>query len=317
MPPGPAHPDPDFPPGGEGRLLPPDPGWPEDEGYLAALYEEDDPGDPELDQDPDNAPPPGLDDAELAALVAEDAAGPDDRYAGASEDELIGAICAWDRVEASAARKHAAVVKLPGTRAAFLSGIVTLRKVALIARAAEALDPAEARAAEALVLDRAGRLTPGGLRAAIGRAAMQVAPGKAKRRREQAARLARVERWAEDSGNGALAGRELPPAAVLAADQRVTASAKELKRAGWTGTWISCGLAPTSTSCSAPTPDPTATTPAPPPVPAARTARTRRGRMRGGRADRGHQNRSSRAAGRRPAGRWPGRCRPGSPARST
>jgi hypothetical protein len=42
-------------------------------------------------------------------------------------------------------------------------------------------DPGEARAAEALVLDRAGRLTPGGLRAAIARAAIEVAPGKAAR----------------------------------------------------------------------------------------------------------------------------------------
>jgi hypothetical protein len=116
-----------------------------------------------------------------------------------------------------------------------LSGIVTLRKALIIARAVEALDPAEARAAEALVLDRAGRLTPGGLRAAIGRAVMEVAPGKAHKRREQAARLARVERWAEDSGNGALAGRELPPAAMLAADQRVTAWAKQLKAAGLDG----------------------------------------------------------------------------------
>ena len=84
MPPGPAHPDPDPPPGGEGRLLPPDPGWPEDEGYLAALSEEDEPGDPELDQDPDNAPPPGLDDAGLAALAAEArAAGADRAWATA------------------------------------------------------------------------------------------------------------------------------------------------------------------------------------------------------------------------------------------
>jgi hypothetical protein len=224
-------------------------------------------------------------------MFAEDAAGPGDRYPGASEDELIGAICAWDRVQASAAaRKHAATaelirrrpdpdgppaagpgqmpaaweeftpaelapalgesrpaaegllglasdlaVKLPQTRAAFLSGVVSQRKAEIIARATEALNPAEARAAEALVIDRAGRLTPGGLRAAIRRAVMEIAPGKARKRREQAARLARVERWGEDSGNAALAGRELPPAAVLAASQRVTAWAKELKRAGLEG----------------------------------------------------------------------------------
>ena len=61
------------------------------------------------------------------------------------------------------------------------------------------------------MLGRAGRLTPGGLRAAIARAVMEVAPAKARRRREQAAKDARVQRWAEDSGNAALMGRELPP----------------------------------------------------------------------------------------------------------
>ena len=88
--------------------------------------------------------------------------------------------------------------------------------MAIIARATAVLDPAEARAAEELVLDRAGRLTPGGLRAAIARAVMEVAPEKAKKRREVAAKFARVERWAEDSGNAALAGRELPPDEVFA-----------------------------------------------------------------------------------------------------
>jgi hypothetical protein len=64
---------------------------------------------------------------------------------------------------------------------------------------------------------------------------MQVAPDKARKRREAAARDARVERWAEHSGNAALVGRELPPAEVLAADQRVTARARELKQAGLDG----------------------------------------------------------------------------------
>jgi len=68
VPPGPAHPDPDLPPEGESR---PVPDWMDDEAYLAALYEEDEPDDPDLYEDPDNAPPPGLDDGELAALVAE------------------------------------------------------------------------------------------------------------------------------------------------------------------------------------------------------------------------------------------------------
>ena len=50
-----------------------------------------------------------------------------------------------------------------------------------------------------------------------------------------AMRFARVERWLEDSGNAALAGRELPPDEVLAVDERITARARELKAAGLDG----------------------------------------------------------------------------------
>jgi Domain of unknown function (DUF222) len=98
-------------------------------------------------------------------------------------------------------------VNLPGTRAAFRDGILGQRKAAVIAAATCLLDPAEARAAEAAVLGRAGSLTPPALRAEIGRAVMQVAPGKARRRREHEARKTRVERWSEPSGNAGLAGR--------------------------------------------------------------------------------------------------------------
>ena len=85
------------------------------------------------------------------------------------------------------------------------------------------------------MLGRAGRITPGSLREAITQAVMEVAPKKARQRREHAAKRARVERWGEDSGNGALAGRELPPAAVLAADQRITWWARRLQKAGLDG----------------------------------------------------------------------------------
>ncbi len=185
---------------------------------------------------------------------AEDAAGDGDRFAGASDDELAGIICALDRAEATACSlKHAALaeftrrrpgarlraggpgpdagereefagdevaqllaegrgaaeamldlardleVKLPGTKAAFRAGMLRHSKAQIIAWATAALDPGEARAAEGKVLDRAGRLTPGGLRSAIARAVMQVAPDKARKRREEAAKDARVQRWAEDS----------------------------------------------------------------------------------------------------------------------
>ena len=51
------------------------------------------------------------------AMLAGEAAGHDDRYEGASDDELIGVLCAWDRLEAHmAARKLAAVAELIRTR---------------------------------------------------------------------------------------------------------------------------------------------------------------------------------------------------------
>jgi hypothetical protein len=347
------------------RLVPQSADW--DQDYLAAVADDEDPGDPEEYEDPDNAPPPGLDDFELEALIAEaheitadqaraaedaarsgraavraaleavcggrrgpglpgsaesfpgeypspaagfgsgqpldvapgcavlglfaeDAAGDDGRYGGACDDELAGVICARDRAQAAmAAGKYAVVAELirrrpargcvlegsarmpeswheftprelgaalglsageaeqvlylawalevclPGTKAAFAAGIITEDKAQVIAWYTAVLDPAEARAAEAMVLGRAGSLTPAQLRAAIRRAVMEVAPDKARQRREHMARRTRVERWAEDSGNAGLAGRELPPAEVLAADQRVTAWAKELRKAGLEG----------------------------------------------------------------------------------
>ena len=57
--------------------------------------------------------------------------------------------------------------RLPGTMAAQLDGTVSRYKAEIVARATALLDDAGARAAEGKVLDRAARLTPGGLRAAI------------------------------------------------------------------------------------------------------------------------------------------------------
>src|SRR5437667_5584384 len=212
------------------------------------------------------------------AVAADAAAGENGRFGGVSEAELIGVMCAWDRVEAHAhARKLAAIGelarrnpgeldaeftgdqvayalgesraradsligmaqtlprRLPGTKAALEDGTLSRYKAEIIAGATVLLEDEEARAAEQEVLDRAARLTPAGLRAAIARAVIKVAPKKAKERRETAARNARVERWLQDTGNAALMGCELPPAEALAADEQITTRAKELKAAGLEG----------------------------------------------------------------------------------
>jgi hypothetical protein len=125
--------------------------------------------------------------------------------------------------------------RLGGTLEALRDGVITRGKAELIVRLTHYLDDDEARAVEAAILGRAGRLTPGGLRSAVARAVLEAAPEKARERRQTAARFARVERWAEDSGNAALMGRELPPDEVLAADQRISWWAGQLKRAGLEG----------------------------------------------------------------------------------
>src|SRR5580704_9011457 len=125
--------------------------------------------------------------------------------------------------------------RLPGTKAGLEDGTISRYKAEIIAGATLLLEDDEARAAEAEVLDRAAGLTPAGLRAAIARAVITVAPEKAKERRETAARNARVERWLQDTGNAALMGSQLPPAEALAADEHITARAKELRAAGAEG----------------------------------------------------------------------------------
>src|SRR5689334_8540771 len=232
---------------------------------------------------------PGCPQLAVAADAAVDGGGPGDSLSGSADHELVGLVCAWDRVEAhAAARKLVAIAeifrrnpedgfepepgrmpavvheftrdqltlalgdsrgaadwlltvawhlatRLAGTLGALRDGVITRGKAELIVRLTQHLDGDEAAAAEAKIAGRAGRLTPGGLRSALARAVIEVAPDKARQRRETAARFARVERWAEDSGNAALMGRELPPDEVLAADQRISAWAGELKNAGLDG----------------------------------------------------------------------------------
>src|SRR6476646_6456743 len=125
--------------------------------------------------------------------------------------------------------------RLNATLDVLRDGVITRGKAELIVRLTHYLSDDEARAVEAKILGRAGRLTPGGLRSALARAVMEVAPKTAKERRQAAAKAARVERWAEDSGNAALMGRELPPDEVLACDQRICWWAGQLKKAGLEG----------------------------------------------------------------------------------
>ena len=89
---------------------------------------------------------------------------------------------------------------------------------------------------EKLIIGAAPGLTTGQLRALVRRAVLSADPKAARRRKEKALRDARVEMFPETGGTAALAGRDLPPAAVLAADKHLTALAQAMKAAGQPGT---------------------------------------------------------------------------------
>ena len=178
---------------------------------------------------------PGCAQLAVAADAAADGGGPGDSFSGAADHELIGLVCALDRLEAHmAARKLVAIAEVfrrnpedgfepePGQMPAVVheftrdqlalragrvprggglaadggvapghparrrrwtrwpDGIITRGKAELIVRLTQYLDDDEARAVEAKILGRAGRLTPGSLRSALARAVMEAAPEKAK-----------------------------------------------------------------------------------------------------------------------------------------
>jgi hypothetical protein len=128
------------------------------------------------------------------------------------------------------------LARLPRTRDALARGRIDYPKALVIIDELTGLDDELAVAVEDKIIDAAPGQTTGQLRAALRRAVLQADPAAADRRRKKAERDARVEVWTESSGTAALAGRDLPPADVLAADKRVDSLARSLKEAGEDGT---------------------------------------------------------------------------------
>ncbi len=124
------------------------------------------------------------------------------------------------------------LARLPRTTDALARGLIDYAKALVIIDELTGLDDVTAAAIEERIIADAPGMTTGQLRAALKRAVLQADPAAAGRRRKKAERDARVEVWTECSGTAALAGRDLPPADVLAADKRIDSLARGLKEAG-------------------------------------------------------------------------------------
>jgi Domain of unknown function (DUF222) len=168
--------------------------------------------------------------------TAQVAAGADPHLAEHLADELAVALTLTTRSADRLLDFAAGLSRLPRTAAALAAGEIDRVRALVIVDEASPLAGSHAAAVEAAVIGRAARQTTGQLRAAVRQAVLAADPAAARKRQEKAQKDARVEVWDERSGTAALAGRDLPPADVLAADERIGALARRLKTAGHEGT---------------------------------------------------------------------------------
>src|SRR5262249_41997142 len=103
------------------------------------------------------------------------------------------------------------LARLPGVLTALLAGQIDRARAAVFAAELAQLSDALAAAVAMALTGPAGSMTTGQLRAALRAMVLAADPDAARRRKDAGRAGARVESWAEGSGNAALAGRELPP----------------------------------------------------------------------------------------------------------
>ncbi len=151
-------------------------------------------------------------------------------------DELAAALTMTGRSADALLTLSRDLARLPMVLAALAAGVIDRAKAAVFGAELAALTDVQACAIAAALWRPAARLTTSQLRAQLRALVLMADPDAARRRREKARDEARVELWQEGSGNSGLAGRELPAAEVIAADKRVTAIARALRKAGAHGT---------------------------------------------------------------------------------
>jgi hypothetical protein len=127
------------------------------------------------------------------------------------------------------------LARLPAVLAALAQGRIDRDRAAVFVAELAVLDAKNAAAVAMGFTGIAGTMTTGQLRAALRAMVLALQPDAARERAEQGRRQARVEIWPESSGNCGIAGRELPAADVIEADQRITAIAQALHDAGASG----------------------------------------------------------------------------------
>ena len=175
--------------------------------------------------------------ARRRAAQSEDAGTP--HLAEHVSDELAAALTLTGRSADRLLSLALGLERLPDVHAALERGQIDWAKACVFVDELGVLaDDEVAREIASRLLGRAGAggWTTGQLRVRLRQAVLAADPDAAVRRRRQARADADVQSWVEQSGNAALAGRELPPAQVIAAMARIDALAYWLHDHGAPGT---------------------------------------------------------------------------------
>ena len=162
-------------------------------------------------------------------------AGADSRPSEHVADEVAAVLTLTPRAAGDVVGLTRNLARVPQTRALLAAGILDQDRAEVIADALAVLDVGGAAIVENQITPRAAEKTTGQLRRACELAIKAYDPQAATRRREQAQKDARVECWAEAAGTSAIAGRDLSPAGVIAADKTLDADARWLRAHGMPG----------------------------------------------------------------------------------
>jgi len=170
---------------------------------------------------------------ELAARRA----GPDGIPGEHLQDEIAAVLTLTGWTAARQVALAAAMTRLPDVAAALAAGWIDPDKARVFADELIVIDDDVAAAAiAASLVPRAPGMTTSELRRKLRQKIASFDPQAAKRRKEKAEKDARVESWVESDGTGAIAGRGMNLAKMIAADQQVDADARWLQANGAPGT---------------------------------------------------------------------------------
>ena len=174
---------------------------------------------------------------ELAAIteLAARRAGPGGRPGEHVGEEIAALLTLTGHAAGRQVALAEGLARLPGVSRALAAGRIDLPKATVFADQLALVEYVAANAIAAITLPDAPGMTTGQLRAALQREVLAYDPEAAIQRRKAAEKDARVETWTEAAGTGAIAGRDLPPADVLAADKTLDADARWLKAHGVDG----------------------------------------------------------------------------------